>query len=111
MIIECITFELAKIDWTAIGAIVTAMMMVATFITVRQNKNQVDELKKQWDEENRPRLFFTIEIFNKCYALRIANDGNFPAHNIDINISENFISKLREPYNWILKEFLIDRFQ
>lgn len=70
MILHCITFELSKIDWTAIGAIITALMMVATFYTVYQNSKQLNELKRQWNESNRPRLYGRISNYQHAYFLR-----------------------------------------
>ncbi len=95
MSLECITFSLSNIDWTAVGAIITALMMVATFITVYQNKQQVNELKRQWDLEHTPYLSCQLIAKSDHFLLRILNSSNTTANNVNIKID----SKLRNPKN------------
>ena len=40
--------------WTALSAIATIAMALATFITLRQNRKQLDEMKRQWEESKKP---------------------------------------------------------
>ena len=39
-----------------ISALATSIMAIATFITIRQNKKQLKEMKRQWEEEHRPKI-------------------------------------------------------
>lgn len=101
MILECITFSLSNIDWTAIGAIVTALMMCATFYTVYQNSKQLEELKRQWDEENRPRLYGRISNYQKAFFLEIYNAGTQDANCVDININSDFYDNVPQKFKYI----------
>ena len=87
---------MCTIDWAAISAIVTALMMIATFYTVYQNKKQLNELKRQWEEENRPRIYPRIIIYNKAYYLEFFNSGKVDAFDVDISINQTFIKNLPE---------------
>ena len=83
---------LCKINWNAISAIATLFMVLATFITIQQNKRQLKELKRQWDEANRARLTFSIVVFNGLHLLKITNCGTATAYNIHIKFNEDFIN-------------------
>ena len=86
MSLECITFSLSNIDWTAVGAIITALMMVATFITVYQNKQQVNELKRQWDLEHTP--YLSCQLIDKSVNLlfRFLISSNSSSYYVNIKI-------------------------
>lgn len=101
MILECITFELSTIDWTAIGAIVTALMMAATFYTVFQNSKQLTELKRQWDEGNRPRLYGRISNYQHAYFLEIYNAGNQDANCVEVKINSEFYDNIPNNLQYI----------
>lgn len=40
-------WNLQTFDWTSIGSIATAVMAIATFITLWMNRTQLKELKQQ----------------------------------------------------------------
>jgi hypothetical protein len=48
---SCIVFELSHIDWNALTAIGTILLAIITYCTVRQNKSQLKEMRRQWDIE------------------------------------------------------------
>lgn len=105
-------FDLSIFDWTAFGAVVTALMMAATLYTVYQNRIQLNELKKQWQEENRPRIYPRIMIYNEAYYLEFHNSGKQDAFDIIININKSFIDNLPAKskeliYDWINSPFFI----
>lgn len=57
MILHCITFELSKIDWTAIGAIASACMIFFTWRSIRVSlKQNLLNRKANEDENNQNRL-------------------------------------------------------
>ena len=87
---------LCTIDWTAVSAIVSALMVCVTFYTISQNKKQLKELKRQWEEENRPRIYPRIITYNKAYFLEFFNSGKVDAFDVDININQTFIENLPE---------------
>lgn len=76
---------------TAIGALATAGMAFATFRTLNQNREQLNELKHQWDEEQRPRIRFSCIFALSSMILKITNVGKETAYNITLNINEDFI--------------------
>lgn len=82
---------ICSIDWTAVSAVATLVMALATFITIRQNKKQLRELQRQWNETNRARLTFSIVVINGLYLLKITNCGTTTAYNISIKFKGNLI--------------------
>lgn len=59
-----------------------------------QNQNQLNEIKRQWEEENRARLNFSIIINDGLILLKISNLGKSNAYDIRLKISEDFIKNL-----------------
>lgn len=86
--------------WTAIAAIATGLSAIATavmaFIALRsllQNKKQLDELKKQREEENRARLVFEIVSYQQIFMLKIMNVGKSTAFDVFLDIKSEVIEK------------------
>lgn len=52
MIFDCITFSLSNIDWTAVGAIASALMIIITGISIICSNNQNKENRLANDEQN-----------------------------------------------------------
>lgn len=50
MIFDCITFSLSNIDWTAVGAIASALMIIITGISIICSNNQNKENRLANDE-------------------------------------------------------------
>lgn len=62
-----------SIDWVAFGTIATFTMAIATFWSLYQNRKQLRELKRQWNEQNRAKVTpILIRKGNKIH-LRIRN--------------------------------------
>ena len=97
------TFSLNNIDWTAISSIATLIMVVATFVSLRQNKRQLKEMKRQWYEEQRPRLNISVIISQRTYFLRIYNTGHSNAYNIKLSINDDFVSNIKDTYRDVYK--------
>jgi len=72
---------------TGIGAIGTAVMAIVTWVTLRQNKNQLSELKRQWAEQNRPKIVPSFVKSNGSIYLRIKNYSGVFANDVKVNIS------------------------
>lgn len=89
------SFYLYTIDWVAIGAIASFVMVIVTFVTLRQNKKQIDELKRQWDEQNRPDITFKIIQSDYFICLQILNVGNAKAYDIFFEFNKEFIDLLK----------------
>lgn len=89
-----IIFNLNTIDWVAISSFLTVIMILVTILTLIQNKKQLQEIKRQWSEQNRARLSFSIVVKGDMFVLKISNIGKNTAYGIDMTISQNFIDCL-----------------
>lgn len=87
-------------DWlnfwgTYISAIASFAMVFITWRTLQQNKEQLNELKRQWEEENRPILDFYFvkdEIIIKGYRIEVLNLGKRIAYDIKLYINDAVIN-------------------
>lgn len=95
------TWDLCTIDWVAIGSIATGLMAIVTLHSLRQNRKQLTELKRQWDEQNKLRLFPSIVKKNGKSYLVLSNYSQVFASNIKLSVTKNSETKL----DWF------DRFQ
>ncbi len=103
----------APSDWatfwaTYLAAIASFAMVLITWWTLKeskkqndkilmQNQQQLDELKRQWEESNRPWLVFTFACKEKWWTLKIENIGNTIARNVRISLSDKFVDKIGFP--------------
>lgn len=73
---------------TYLAAIASFAMVFVTWRTLRQNKNQLDELKRQWEEEHKPNvlIYFVRGLLSDSVDIEILNIGKSPAKNILFNI-------------------------
>lgn len=101
-----ICFDLgASIDWTAVSSIATAIMAIATFITIYYNRKQIKEIQREWDESNRAILEISIIATDTMYVLKIQNIGNQTASHICVKIDDTFLNAmLLEDAKKILKD-------
>lgn len=79
---------------TYIGSIGTILMVFITYKTLKQNNEQLDELKRQWEEEHRPRINISIAIYRKALFIKIKNIGVGNATDIKISFNKDFVDKL-----------------
>lgn len=93
---------------TYISAIASFAMVFITRYTLKQNKEQLDELKNQWEEQNKPDLVVGVLYDNKTknYDLIVHNIGNKTAENIAINLQQTFIDQI---YECILTDNSLDK--
>lgn len=90
-----ICFDLGtSIDWTAVSAIATLLMTIATFVTIVYNRKQINEIQRQWREENKARLIFSIISDNGLFLLKIENIGKEVAYDTRISINNSFLDKM-----------------
>ena len=110
--IMAISFDLCTIDWTAVSAIASALMVLVTLITLCQNRKQLKELQRQWDEERMPNLIVSLGIAQKGLYLKINNVGMLPAYNVKLQVNEEFLTHLeacsKKCFNSIIEPFYID---
>ncbi|WP_434504338.1 hypothetical protein [Prevotella sp.] len=99
-------------DWilfwvTYLSSIASLAMVVITWWTLKQNKiqndsilkqntNQLDELKRQWKEANTTYLSCSfVKLKNTC-AIRIINSSNITASNVEVELENK--SEINIPY-------------
>lgn len=98
-----------EVDWlhfwaSYLGATASFIMIVYTGMSLRQNHYQLEEIKRQWHEEHRPRLTFSIVDIDGLLMIKVMNIGKEVAYNIRLNFPADFIDSLivqniREMYN------------
>ncbi|MCI2121436.1 MAG: hypothetical protein LKK19_01880 [Bacteroidales bacterium] len=79
------------IDWIAVSAGATALMAIATCISIIQNH-------KLWRDTKRPYIYISVFISQLCkvpfYCLKIKNHGKSVANEIKITICDDFIKRI-----------------
>lgn len=84
--LDCYSF------WADIlSSIASFTMIFITAKSLEQNKQQLDEMKRQWDEEHTPYVVCELSPSEKtcCLRLHIINYSNVIADNIKILINNN----------------------
>lgn len=99
-------------DWLSFwviyfSAIMSSVMVIITWYTLKQNKKQLEEIKKERLESQRARLVFDIIISQKAYFLRIRNIGKENAFNVSITVNEDFIQNIESKNQVIFKEMKV----
>lgn len=77
--------------WTAfwgtyLSAIASFVMALITWKTLGQNSEQLNEIRRQWNEQNKPKVFCSLEKDNLDILLVIYNASNSVATNVCISI-------------------------
>lgn len=86
---------------TLIGALASFAMIFFTAKTLEQNNLQLKELKRQWDEDNRPRLYGRISNYQKAFFLEIYNAGTQDANCVDVKINSEFYDNIPKEFKYI----------
>ncbi len=89
-------------DWVMV--FITLIYVVATIIICKANINtskianaQLQEMRRQYEAENRPKIEVEFELVNrKFYRVRFINRGRHTAYNTVIDINKDFIDSLPE---------------
>lgn len=79
-------FDLIPIDWSGVSAIVSFLMVVLTTISLIHNRKQLNELKRQWNEQNTPILSCSLEKSRDRLIIDVHNSSRVPAHKVKIQI-------------------------
>lgn len=75
--------------------IATISIMISNIRMAKATSRQVDELQRQFKEQNRPYISIQFqEVRSGMLCLAIENTGNSPAHDMHIVISEAFIDNV-----------------
>ena len=96
MTLLCICGFNWSIFWTALTAIGTIAMAITTYMSIRKNDKQVEEMKRQWEEDHRPYLDINLIDANANYTtdsrlLCIENFGKGVANNIQLKFDKTFL--------------------
>lgn len=99
------TSDWAMVFITLVYVIATIFICLANFKSAKVSKEQLIEMQKQFEENNRP--YVEVEfIFVKraFYGLRFINNGNIVAKNVSIKLSSDFIDSLEISMKELLKK-------
>lgn len=106
-------------DWLAfwgnyLSAAVAAIMIIFTYYSLKNNKETLNEMKREWEEERKARLLVSIVANDWLFMIRIENIGKLPAYNIQMGFNQEFIDllfadKIRNTYIELMKKnFTLD---
>lgn len=90
-------------DWLMV--LITAVYVIATIVICRANikaadasRAQLDEMKRQYAEENRPIIELEFLYLQRTwYVVRFINHGKQTAQHVKIMLAQEFIDSLPEP--------------
>lgn len=106
-------------DWLTfwgdyLSAAVASIMIVFTYFSLKNNKETLNEMKREWEEERKARLSISIVANDSKFMIRIKNIGKLPAYNIQMGFNKEFVdslfaAKIRNTYKELLKKnFTLD---
>ena len=72
---------------TYLGAATSFLMIVYTALTLKQNKEQLDELKRQWNEAHQPAIFAYMMSHESYFYICIKNTSIVPLRDVKISIT------------------------
>ena len=84
---------------TYLSAIASFAMVFTTWKTLEQNREQLNLMKKQWEDEHRPLLDIYIvkeDFLQKGYTIEILNIGNSPAINIGCTFDDALLKGIKD---------------
>lgn len=96
-----------------LSAIASFGMIFFTYLSLKQNKKQIEELQRQREEEERARIVFSVVVYQFAFMLKISNIGKRNVYNAVINFNEDFLSELlqerfQEGYRQLSKPFFVE---
>lgn len=96
-----------------LSSIASFGMIFFTYITLQQNKRQLDEMRKQREEEERARIVFCVIVYQHAFMLKISNIGKRNVYNAVLNFNEDFLDELmeekfEEPFRQLSSPFFIE---
>lgn len=81
-----------------ISAIASFGMIYMTYLSLKQSRAQLEDLKQREAEDRRTRLVFSVIVYQAAFYLRIFNIGKENAFNIKLQFNDEFISEIKESY-------------
>lgn len=88
----------AMVALTAAYVIATILICYFNYRSAKASKEQAEEMKRQYDAENRP--YITAELIyerKSFYGLRFTNYGRRIANHVSIQFEQGFIDSIIEP--------------
>lgn len=101
-------------DWLAfwpsyLSSIASAIMIGYTAITLKNNKQQLDELKRQWFEEHKPSITVSYNMIENVAYLRLVNTSKVEITNLTITGDFYFKEEKNNSFDLtILEQFNIN---
>lgn len=68
-----------------LSSIASAVMIAYTAMTLKNNKNQLDELKRQWNEEHKPDVSVSYNMIDNVAYLRLVNTSKSEVYDLSIS--------------------------
>ena len=84
---------------------VSLAMVIVTAKSVELNEGQLKELKRQWEEQNKPYLTCYLVTHNNHFRLCVSNSSNVVAKEVEISIEQHldkealYFDKLKKFFN------------
>lgn len=96
-----------------LSAIASFGMIYFTYRSLQQNMKQMDEMRRQREEEERARLVFSVIVYQHAFMLKISNVGKRNVFNAVIHFNEDFLNELfekkfEEGYRQLTKPFFVE---
>lgn len=96
-----------------LSAIASFGMIYFTYYTLQQNKKQLEEMRRQREEDERARLVFSVIVYQHAFMLKISNVGRRNVYNAVIHFNEDFLNELfekkfEEGYRQLEKPFFVE---
>ena len=92
------TPEEAMVVLTGIYVLATIFICLFNYGSAKASKDQLAEMRSQFDEENRP--YITVELIYErrtFYGLRFSNHGKKVANHVRIELDQAFLDSVTEP--------------
>lgn len=88
-----------------LSAIASFGMIYMTYLSLKQSRNHIEDIKKREDEDRRARLVFSVVVYQRAFYFRILNIGKENAFNIKLNFNEGFINEIEEKFRKFYTQF------
>ena len=99
------TSDWAMVFITLVYVIATFFISWANFKSAKVSNEQLKEMQKQFEENNRPHIEVEfIYVKRSFYGLRFINNGNVLAKNVEIKLSSDFVDTLEPSMKEILQK-------
>lgn len=81
-----------------LSAIASFGMIYMTYLSLKQSRQHIEDLKKRDEEESRARLVFSVIVYQTAFYLRIFNIGEENAFNVKLDFNKEFIDEIEVKY-------------